>query len=1283
MPGPPPSFSSFPESAKPVKPAPAPSFASFPSPPRLSTRRNDSPPPPKRARAADFLDQLGGELGIEKSDRRDRAREDRRKERERDEGHRSSRTDRDDRDERRHDSRSKGKERESEKGRDRDEGRRHRSSREKDEDRHHRSSRDKDKRRMDDDKDERRRREKGKQRESKPEKERDYGPSTGKSYKLLPELSSSALDHPPAPSPAEPASSSSTEKPLFYSSRKGDLQNLQYGGIHRGDVPRYTRFGMGKVVGLNEGLRITRETAYSGRGVEIAPIHRFRTPRYVDSSSYRHLTNRNSKRLVLAPRCQPQALGEKPASPTSVDDDEPEADFLALPRELSTSDKLAQLEHEGGTDYRSVSGLVKPSDLAGAGSDAETDDSDSGDFNRLGISGGTSHADRLREKNLSLDRALRDDPRNVPLWLEFVAFQDEVAQQSFSGALSSAAAKRALSKAERASTSEIKLSILERALAVPGNESSEKLILAQLEAAAEVETPRQVLERWQNALQDHPEMTGLWISYVSHRQTEWATFEVGQVVGVSEESLGVLSLAMDREEIGSSAREALEGNAIYLFLRLTLMLRQAGYSERAFAAFQALIELNLFRPPALASPGPYDRPIAWRDRLLDEFEAFWDTEAPRIGEPGAKGWGSATEDDLPPESSSSSSNALASIPTSDPQARPHERWAAAERLSAQSSLPARTTDPGIEDSNDPYRVVLFSDIASFLFVLHSPDSKLQLAYAFLTFLGLPFVPPDYPTSTPFTTDSFIHSELVERPGRIQRFWPKLDHEGAEKKPYETVGGEAMEPERRGAMGEPWDAPFAATPAAVDLLFGGGAGKGGWFRTLRKEDLADVELEVARNTFTLLRFAVSDTFLTLDFFAFEAAQSPKSAVKLAKQVLRDRRQDLALWDAYARIERQRGKVADARQVYVTALSMYRSFAERDQVDGPLLWRAWAEMEWEEGKAEVALRVLVAASGDSQTDLASLATETTRPPPAQLLRARQYYSHSLEAAFQPRATQAHLRNRNHLAFSSALLEYLAQSLDAAVEVLETHLFRLEVAGVNGSAEHEEALMMYAKLLYRHSAQGGAYRPTQLRDLLERALKAFKDNSLFLSLFYHNELRMKIQNRFRRSMEELVLKETEATSEGWLFAIFAELHLNSRNVNVWAVRNLFDRALDNSKTRSSPSLWVLYVDFEVKNGELQRAKSLIYRALRECPWVKELYLRPFSPTLRSVYRSRELRDFHHLLLEKGLRVRVEIDPFLDGFVSSDAEEERIEAGGEDVEMVGEAGEELLAERQRLMPY
>lgn len=110
--------------------------------------------------------------------------------------------------------------------------------------------------------------------------------------------------------------------------------------------------------------------------------------------------------------------------------------------------------------------------------------------------------------------------------------------------------------------------------------------------------------------------------------------------------------------------------------------------------------------------------------------------------------------------------------------------------------------------------------------------------------------------------------------------------------------------------------------------------------------------------------------------------------------------------------------------------------------------------------------------------------------------------LESSFLQLASTSTLRSRPHLAYSSALFEYLSNDLSSATEVFERHLFRLDCAGVLGSAEHEEAYMMYVKLLWRHAGEGKGYKPGQLRDVLERAIPEFPHNSLFLSLFYSNE-------------------------------------------------------------------------------------------------------------------------------------------------------------------------------------
>lgn len=69
--------------------------------------------------------------------------------------------------------------------------------------------------------------------------------------------------------------------------------------------------------------------------------------------------------------------------------------------------------------------------------------------------------------------------------------------------------------------------------------------------------------------------------------------------------------------------------------------------------------------------------------------------------------------------------------------------------------------------------------------------------------------------------------------------------------------------------------------------------------------------------------------------------------------------------------------------------------------------------------------------------------------------------------------------------------------------------------------------------------------------------------------------------------------------------------------------------------------------------------------------------------MYRSRELREWYSLLLEKGLRVRVEVDSFAEADFDSDAEEDTVmQEQGSALEHMDE-GEELLRERETLKPY
>ena len=60
-------------------------------------------------------------------------------------------------------------------------------------------------------------------------------------------------------------------------------------------------------------------------------------------------------------------------------------------------------------------------------------------------------------------------------------------------------------------------------------------------------------------------------------------------------------------------------------------------------------------------------------------------------------------------------------------------------------------------------------------------------------------------------------------------------------------------------------------------------------------------------------------------------------------------------------------------------------------------------------------------------------------------------------------------------------------------------------------------------------------------------------------------------------------------------------------------------------------------------ERAKSVYWRAVRACPWVKELWLLAFEYLREGGMGEEELRGLHEMMEEKGVRVHVGIEEFL----------------------------------------
>lgn len=272
---------------------------------------------------------------------------------------------------------------------------------------------------------------------------------------------------------------------------------------------------------------------------------------------------------------------------------------------------------------------------------------------------------------------------------------------------------------------------------------------------------------------------------------------------------------------------------------------------------------TFFKPDPLRHIPPADQLTAWWQALIGQFETFWDTEAPRIGESGSVGWRNTPPGTPPPPSRPAPSFAHTS---SDP----FERWLEAEMSAEQAyALPGRVRDLDPATEDDPFHVIVFSDISPFLFPIFTPEVRLQLIYAFLTFLGLPFTPPEVPSTSPANADPHLRWTLVENRSARQAFWPPK--QSIKRIAWQTVGGEPMEPERKRGMDDPFGCPVKCWAQDRETLFGR---KGAWYRDVEALDLQAIDVELVRSVFKLLRPLVPDPSFTLASFALEAAVSPK-------------------------------------------------------------------------------------------------------------------------------------------------------------------------------------------------------------------------------------------------------------------------------------------------------------------------------------------------------------------------------------------------------------------------
>lgn len=540
-----------------------------------------------------------------------------------------------------------------------------------------------------------------------------------------------------------------------------------------------------------------------------------------------------------------------------------------------------------------------------------------------------------RQHLAKLSRLAEEHPTDVERWTALIDYQDQMRSSS-------------ATKGEIRSLVDIKISIYEKALTKVGkHRNRDRLLAGLLEEGSKLWDYKKLAARWQNVLDENPDYMSLWVRYLDFQQTSFQAFSF-------EHCRATYLQVLEKVSRLSFSREA-DQIQFYVFLRFTLFLVSCGFSEQAIALWQSLLEYTFLKPQGCSRQGG-----------LDLFSDFWESEVARIGEQDAKGW--KCQDDS--TTVDPKTDLLVEKLGSD-HARLFDHWAKCESERVlQTRMPARMMDDVEED--DPYRVILWSDIKDLVFEPLTEIGRETLIGAFCKFCSLPPIGFESGVVLGWWSDPFLISEVTGSA------WL---HET--RKLRATNTDEKFAKQRQHVFPITHMFPDLSTlfPSQDDQWFSL------WTNILLRDDNG-VPLNFKLRALRLLAYSLLSTDELVEYIValqFQADQD--EAKKLAKGLLKKRPNNLRLYNAYALTESRSGNKEAAERVWSTALSMSKTFPERDQEDSIILWQTWVWDAVDIRRFEKALRLL-AAIPSGQVDVIMVNNlEPFMPTPLDILAAKQ--------------------------------------------------------------------------------------------------------------------------------------------------------------------------------------------------------------------------------------------------------------------------------------------------------
>ncbi|KAH4051230.1 hypothetical protein HBH49_114720 [Parastagonospora nodorum] len=947
---------------------------------------------------------------------------------------------------------------------------------------------------------------------------------------------------------------------LYFSDRRGDPDILKYGALSRYDIPTYRRAGYGYVLGLSLDQKIDRE-------------------RSSHSKTYMtYVSGRQQERLMTAKNVPKESsrtlrIVQSSESPSLAE----ELDFIALSNHDKRRRDDSDSREDGGPpdlDYRGIERDVsQPLDP-----DTQYDDH---------LEDLTAISE-LTKKNTELVRKTREHPEDIQPWLDFIEHQEVMI-----------APERSLGEVDEArqrQLADVRIPIYEEALKKVKNAQNDHIQLYRglLKEAQKSWTESKLWNRWTEVLKVHTESPELWLMYLDFVQSHLARFKYEACRKTFLECLDALQ----------GSKEVAVESVLHIFVRMTSMIHGAGYQELALAIWQSVLERNLSQPPMTAAD-------------LGDFEQFWESEAPRIGEAEASGWRKAADDDIPSNTESLLPQNPGDSIFEDFRKREHD---SIEKL----RYPGRASDEVGED--DAFHTIFYADIEPYIKSVPADTPTVLLLEAFLCFCGLPSLP---------------------RIGNHQRLWwddPFIAQRGAD-----TPSSHHLEGAEQGSIVDKFEQFFACEKTSFqmtsELLFHDDFNLSG----------VRIGADFIQRILQLAAMETKDAILGEYLLAFEYRHSPTEVVKTAKQLLKAQPTSQHLYHAYGLVESRRGKPEKANQVFSMALSM-RTLGTSESLQ---LFNSWV---WEALYANDHLEALWRLS--SPSGKLPTRSDPTKPPNAALIQnASTTLSSISEQSLLTHAYPSAVLSTSLL----ALVTYLTSSLSPEIIISAHHnlLSWFTSHALHTSPASELSAQSLARFLLHHATHAPILKPSLIRTALEPYIALFPNNTILLSLYAANESRFAVDDRVRGIMAERALPTSVA---GWCFAIRFEEKRAEVARTAGAIRAAYKRATHAEASGAhSLAIWTSYLRFEVeqlgvlkdrvagerpgKDGRKrtwekrvdearERVKETFYAGLRNLPWCKEFIMLGFGESGKGVFGEGELWKIYRVLQEKELRVYVELD-------------------------------------------